>query len=301
VINILISLDDNKKDGRKKNPEISLVFTDLDGTLSHNGLISADNVSAIRDFLGYNFMNHVVLASARPEYSLKRVLEEHDLAGLLEEHISLCTFNGQLSYHNGFKLTDIPIPQDVVSGIAGKLSGADELVMFHSANTSYGNISAAWKAWEKENLHYEFNRLPKDFDKTSVYLIEIINTVRKDLSSIITALDHRDDISTYSFPTVFTGELPEAITRLAHIIPASVNKGTALGKYIEASGVDPENVLVLGDNINDYDALIYPGVNAVLIGKPEETLRRKFDESSSRIYVTENPETGFAYALERFR
>jgi len=295
VIKILIPLED-----RTSNADITVVFSDFDNTFAVDGVVPKKNIRALRDYLDANILNHFVLASARPKYSLVNVLDKHGMKDLVDnESISICSFNGLLSYYKGFKINDTHLPFDVVSDIAA-LTGLNDLVMFHSGNTSYGSIPREWSEWEKVNLHYEFKPLPKDLRNAKVYLIEVLQTNKRRLDSVVSTFNHeRPGITTYSFLTPFSNPLPEKVTKVWHMLRADVDKGSILPVYMEYTGMSPENFLVLGDSINDYAALIHPGVNSVLTGIPEESLRQKLEVHDSRIYTAPG-ETGFADALKAF-
>lgn len=284
----------------KSSKDISLIITDLDGTLSYNGRISQANISATKDFLNKDPSNHMVIASARPQYSLKNAIYQTELGELVEdEKISLCAFNGLLLYHKGKLISDHPLPVEVINDVRSKTMNS-ELILFHAADKTYANIPYRWTEWHEKNLNYEFSPIPEDFNNTKLYLIEMIRRHHKDYDSVLKEYATKNqDIKYYSFKTSFDSKLPETVIDLHHILSAKMNKGTALNKYIKFLGISPNKVMVLGDNMNDYDSLIYPEVNSVVIGGINDDFKQKLESTEKTIYHSTNPDVGFAKTLDK--
>lgn len=78
------------------------------------------------------------------------------------------------------------------------------------------------------------------------------------------------------------------------ILPPNTSKGTTLKSHIEKLGVQPENVMAIGDSTNDIEMLQLAGIG-VAVGNANEKLKAVAD-----YVVASSDEHGVAEAIERF-
>lgn len=96
-----------------------------------------------------------------------------------------------------------------------------------------------------------------------------------------------------SFSVAVT-EYPERDFALIDVIAAGCSKGVALRLWAERRGLSAEEVMAIGDNLNDGDMLAFAGWPVVMANAPAELKRAGWFVTRS------NDEAGVAAALERF-
>ncbi len=81
---------------------------------------------------------------------------------------------------------------------------------------------------------------------------------------------------------------------MIEVLPANASKGQAVKTLLEELGIDPSNVLALGDGENDIEMLQAVGIGAAM-GNATQKLKDIAD-----VIVPSNEEDGVAFALEEF-
>ena len=95
--------------------------------------------------------------------------------------------------------------------------------------------------------------------------------------------------------TVLSTIYPRPDFTLIDILPPDASKGKGLEKLALINGLQPENVMAMGDNFNDIEMLDFAGV-PVVMGNADPNLRER-----AEFYTTvTNDEDGVARAIERF-
>lgn len=96
------------------------------------------------------------------------------------------------------------------------------------------------------------------------------------------------------------GEFSVAVTEYEHrdfslvdVNAAGCSKGSTLAKWAEARGVGRDDVMAVGDNLNDIEMLDFAGT-AVVMGNAAEDVRR------GRVVTGTNDEGGLADAIRRY-
>jgi phosphoglycolate phosphatase (TIGR01487 family) len=80
-----------------------------------------------------------------------------------------------------------------------------------------------------------------------------------------------------------------------HLIDANTNKGVGLRKAIEIAGVPPEDVVAVGDNLNDMDMFEVVGFS-IAVGNAPDEVKKQVDYASSARFG-EGFREGVKYAL----
>ena len=75
---------------------------------------------------------------------------------------------------------------------------------------------------------------------------------------------------------------------------AGVNKWVGISQYLEAAGLEPGNVLAIGDGMNDYEMLLNAGVSVAVANAKQPLL-----EIADRVFDS-NDEDGVAKALQYY-
>ncbi len=87
------------------------------------------------------------------------------------------------------------------------------------------------------------------------------------------------------------------------VLPKDINKGFAVNFLMDLWGLDPSEVLVAGDTLNDFSMLSLvdrvPGLNAVAVGNADEELRAKFLPSQRAVYAQGHGAEGIYERLEQ--
>ena len=87
------------------------------------------------------------------------------------------------------------------------------------------------------------------------------------------------------------------------VLPKGVNKGFAVKFLMDLWGLDPQQVLVAGDTLNDLSMLSLaeriPGLNAVAVGNADEELRAHFRPSQRAVYAQGHGAEGICERLEQ--
>jgi hypothetical protein len=82
--------------------------------------------------------------------------------------------------------------------------------------------------------------------------------------------------------------------RYLEMVDVQVNKGRALGYLAGSMGISANEVLAIGDSMNDVDMLEYAGIG-VAMGNANEKVKAVAD------FITLlNTEDGVAFAVEKF-
>lgn len=109
---------------------------------------------------------------------------------------------------------------------------------------------------------------------------EMENVLRSELGSAVTFL-----------PTIY----PKLDFTLLDILPFPASKGHGVSHLAGLNNISPDEVMVIGDNFNDLEMLLYCGTPVVMGNASEDLLER------GDFYRTaDNNENGVARAIERF-
>jgi phosphoglycolate phosphatase (TIGR01487 family) len=80
-----------------------------------------------------------------------------------------------------------------------------------------------------------------------------------------------------------------------HLVDANTNKGVGLRKAIEIAGMSPEDVVAVGDNLNDMDMFEVAGFS-MAVGNAPDAVKERVDYASSARFG-EGFREGVKYAL----
>ncbi len=240
--------------------DIKLIALDMDGTLLNNEHeISPENQAAIK--LAKEQGMHVVISTGRSLSTCKEIIEP------LGESAYLVTINGGEIYDQNFELIERNSfdPKDV--------RRLWDLTQKHQAffwsSTVQGRFNSE-DPFEKELEDYEWIKYGFNFEDE-----ELRDTVLEELKS-------HD-----------TFEVTNSSPLNLEINPAGINKATALRKVSKWLNLTMDNVMAVGDSLNDI-AMIHEAGLGVAMGNAQDVVKKEAD------WVTgSNLEHGVAQAIER--
>ena len=281
---------------------VRLIALDLDGTLlDSRGHVSERNRRAILDARGRGV--HVALVTGR------RFRDARPVALELGLDVPLVAHNGALTKHARTLETvaAVLLPLDAARETlrVARSHGADALVSDDPEGAGllvYDHIDADDRPLAE---YIEWSR--------RIHGEEAARAIRQ-VASLEEYLDHAPVHITFSGTQEKTERLAEALARelgasvklmttvypridfgLVDVIHPEVSKGTGLAAIADELGVAREEVMAVGDNLNDLEMLEYAGTGVVM-ANAEQTLRER-----GRFHTTAtNDEDGVAEAIERF-
>jgi len=282
---------------------IKLLALDLDGTLLNSkGVVPDANRAAIRAAEDRGVL--VTIATGR------RFRDGRPVGIELELNAPLVTHNGALiKYADSLETVAASLlPTKTVMEVlrVGKGFGGDALVSAdpHGKGTLlYDRVAddnipfqryIRWSemlhgddAYEAithvdslEDIIADHEVIHVSFSGTCVRMEEMIDVLKNELGETVTVL-----------PTIY----PRRDFTLIDILPSDASKGKGVEKLALLNGLQPENVMTIGDNFNDLEMLEFAGT-PVVMGNADPSLLER-----AEFYTTvTNDENGVAAAIEQF-
>jgi len=282
---------------------IKLLALDLDGTLLNSrGKISDENKLAIRKAEEKGVL--VTIATGRRFRDARPVALE-------------IGFNAPIVTHNGallkfaeslmtveFSLIQTETAREILR--AGKEVGGDALVSVDPRGLGtllYDRVSdenlplRKYIAWSKtlhgddaeESVRHVEN-LENILDESEIVHVSFSGGCRAmaEMQSILEA-ELKDSVNILA--TIY----PRLDFTLLDILPPDASKGIGVEKLAALHGFSHENVMVCGDNFNDFEMLEYAGTAVVMGNAAPELL-----ENENYHQTLSNDESGVAHAIEKF-
>ncbi|WP_173918319.1 Cof-type HAD-IIB family hydrolase [Halobacillus sp. Marseille-Q1614] len=240
--------------------EIKLIALDMDGTLLNSDeLVSEATRKAIQKAKDRGI--HVVISTGR---SLDRC---RDIAESLGRSSYIVTINGGEIYNEKFELVDQTLLEPKLVERLWELREKHDVHFWSSAVQGQFNTHSPF---DKEISEYEWLKFGFDIED---------DEVREVILDELNANEHLE--VTNSSPTNI------------EVNPAGVNKAAALLKVCERLNIKMENVMAVGDSLNDL-AMIREAGLGVAMGNAQEDVKKE------AAWVTSaNDEDGVAEAIER--
>ncbi|MEI3598681.1 MULTISPECIES: Cof-type HAD-IIB family hydrolase [unclassified Oceanobacillus] len=280
---------------------MKLIAIDLDGTmLSTNGKINVATRKAVREAQAQG--NEIVLASGREFHDIRGILEESDL------NCPIISSNGALIYSSDQVIQNITLSSDIVK----------ELVHFSEQENLY------YEVYTNEGIYIEKNRIEKlyneisylsnsdmEFDK--VMAIHMVNT-QKEQKSLISVPELKElnydnfeinkffilsfDLNKHTmiYKKYNGREGIKIITsdiQKFEFASSGVSKGNALQKYAQLLSIPRENIIAIGDNLNDLSMFKVSGFS-IAMGNAVSKIKKHADS------ITDSCDNdGVAKAIQR--
>jgi hypothetical protein len=282
---------------------IRLLALDLDGTLLNSrGKISEQNLQAIRAAEEKGVL--VTIATGRRFRDARPVGLEAELnAPLITHNGALTKYAQTLETVNAAILNQMEA-REVLR--VGKKFCADAMVSCDPRGKGlllYDNVSESnvplqkYIAWSRrlhgdeaeeamrhvsslEEVLHSVEIVHISFSGTCASMVELQAALESELGNAVKVL-----------ATVYSAQN----FTLLDILQAEASKGYGLKKFAEFRHINPEEIMVVGDNFNDLEMLEFAGLPVVMGNASPELLENpKYETTLS------NDESGVAAAIERF-
>ena len=252
-------VDSRMKHQRKRN--ITMVVSDLDGTLlSSDGTLSLENRNAVRRFIDQG--NRFYLATGRPYAFANNIRNE------ISREVGIISYNGACVEYSKDDIVKYPLPKHSIEIIKKMLKGFTGEVYFKSFARIF-----AWQA--KSGLFiYPEEMLP------TIY-IDSLEDIPYDEKILKMLFYSKKESEILALREALQKE--QSYTRTDYgnlgfeIVSGDHNKGTALTDVMNRFGIPKEEVLAVGDGMNDVDLFKASGYK-VSMGNGDAMLKSIADE-----------------------
>jgi Cof subfamily protein (haloacid dehalogenase superfamily) len=266
----------------QEQPEIRLIVSDLDGTLlnsQHN--ISPRTQKALHDAIAAGV--NVVFATGKTRYSAQNLIKDLSLTTPGVYVQGVVTYNGDGSIRKQHVL-DTALVRRMLTFLQER--GFDVLVysgarIFARRKSEWSDLVEHYGEPPAEIINDLYQRLPE----ISVNKLCIGGTEQR-----IRALHWQLDRMYHNqIATTRAG-----VDGMMEVLPPGFSKGKGVVALIKDMGLDPKNVMAIGDGENDVDMLKSVGV-PVAMSNAKQVLK-----DVAKYIVASNDEDGVAEAIERF-
>lgn len=271
---------------------IKMIVTDLDGTLLNNrNTISDKNIQAFRKAINLGIIP--VVATGRIDS------EAFFFAQTIGATDYLISGSGGMikDYKNEKIIHKVELSNDKIKDFLKIIEPYDEI--FSQAYTIEGCIctekSFSWmdrSGWAKAHVD-EFKE--KQIVVTDVHAY--VNQKKLGISKFVLSSKNYAllDELMEKVDMIFGVEVVRPMDYCVECIPTGVDKGFGLIKLCEYLGIDPENVMVIGDSDNDKEMFEVHGPLKIAMGNARDSIK----ELATHIVAT-NEKDGLAEAIYEF-
>ncbi|MDD4159435.1 MAG: Cof-type HAD-IIB family hydrolase [Synergistaceae bacterium] len=260
-----------------------LVAVDIDGTiLNSSSELSSRTKNALRSAILYGVP--VVAATGRMYPSALPVIKEIGIS-------APCVF------YNGAVVRD-PISEEIIykKSLGKELTA--EVISYYRQESWYIQV------YSDDKLYVEDSRDPRSMYYENISRIKPVSLgegfwdFKADSTKLLgIALDDEDFvIMAENTKSRFGGRIYTATSwgAFVEITHPEVNKAKGLMLVAERLGVDPKDVLAIGDGVNDKEMIIWAG-HGVAMGNAPDNVKAAADETAP-----DNDSDGAAVILERY-
>lgn len=265
---------------------IKLIALDLDGTLlTSDKTISDENKQAIKEAVAKGI--HVVLCTGRPIMGIRGFLEELDL---VSPHHYAVTFNGglvqvteteEILAEKTHTLSDVQRIYDEFSRVGLPINPIDLQKVYEptypSDNPSHYPIII-------KNLQFEAREL--DTFLPSHTFNKVVSCCPEEV------LDARIEKLSEAFKETVT--LLKSRPILMEILPSGVDKSFGLKRLCNHLGIEPSEVMTMGDEENDLAMLQWAGYGVAMENATSEV------KAVAKYRTGTNDEHGVAQAIKKY-
>lgn len=270
--------------------EIKLIVIDIDGTLlNSDSLISAENKLAIKKAQARNVQ--IVLCTGRPIRSAEYLLEELDLLG---EDDLIITSNGgliqkaktgeilhEVTFNRAESLDVYQLGQELKMPI----TFIDlDYVYEPEYPAGFESVYTGGKAQQENGLEFvdlDMANLPEPFEIHQI----LMSRPEEELDVVIPLI-----------PDVYHERynIYKSLSFILEFLPKRVDKGSSMHIIAEMLGLEPFQIMGIGDQANDLSLVENAGLG-VAMGNAIDEVKEVAD------YITKsNDHHGVAYAIHKF-
>ncbi len=281
---------------------IRLLALDLDGTLlNSSGTISEGNRSAL-DQARANGVR-VALVTGR------RFRDARPIALELGLDVPLIAHNGALTKHAETLETVAALPLPLVAARTalkvGRAAGADALlsddhdglgVLVYDHLRGDNRAVQAYVAWARRIHGDEGKEAVRQVHSLEEYLDhDPVHLAFSGSCDEMQALEELLLKELESEVRIFFTTYPRRDFALVDVVHPQASKGVGVAAAAAELGISRDEVMAIGDNLNDLEMLHYAGTSVVM-----ENAEPSLHEIESFFYTSTNDEDGVARAIERF-
>lgn len=264
--------------------KLKLIALDMDGTLlGSDRAISKRNMEAIRKAERQGI--YVILATGRMYRSAK------EYSYLFTSDMPVIAYNGGLirEFNDGRILFQQNMPKELVAPTFDLAKGYGLGANFYIDDNLYGNEGNPYIAGYAEYIGVPYEIIPDRELHRTISEGDIMKMVAMGPAERV---DHflKDHISEMGRQLYLAKSWP-GFLEIAH---KETNKGLALKSLGEILGIRPEEMMAIGDNLNDHEMLEYVGYPVIMANGHEYLLDKHYYRTKT------NDEDGVAHAISQF-
>lgn len=279
------------------NIEYKFFATDMDGTLLNNKKeISTDNLKAMQDLFNKNI--EIAICTGRPYSTVKQYLD------LLGFPCWLISNNGSVIRNKDRKvLSTTYIKKSALQKVINILE--EENMYFHASDEDYTYINSIWNRIMK--IHDYVSRVEKSKIKSiwnPIYTVLLSNTHKKvnfnsfiqnggKITSIFIADKNKKKLNRVKEKLSYIKgiDISSSGEYNLEILDAEATKAHGLMKLLAELNIDSNEIVAVGDNLNDLTMIKYAGLG-VAMGNSQNVIK----ENAVCITKT-NEENGIAHLI----
>lgn len=237
----------------RKIETIKLVVSDLDGTLlTKDCYLSEENLKAIQALKKAGILFGI--ATGRPHFSIGPLLPLWKLEGLVDVIIA----------NNGYEI-EVCSTQHFLYGVKLSLASLRQII------DEYQDLPGNFCLYQKDAL---YGQVMDDFmlrvskkNHLPAYEVDLKNFVQEDVEKLLLACDPKDLDQIEAFYSQHLNPNYRGFKSQAYLFEfmhPSVSKLKGLQDYCLYSGIDIEEVVAFGDNLNDLEMIQGSGFGVVM-------------------------------------
>ena len=272
------------------DPGVRLIAIDIDGTLlDSRGRVPEDNIAAVLAAMEAGV--HVVLVTGRSFPFARAVV--HDV---LPEAVSLIVSNGAIERTlGGHTLARRLLARDT----ARRILEQTRTFRHHSAvlfdREAEGHVVAETLDWNhphrrrywERHQHFIGHASPLEQALTEDPIQVMFNGDVETMRGVFASLSEQDDVF------VCRTEYERRDFSLVDVLAPSATKGRALAWRAAELGIEPAQIMAIGDNFNDLEMLELAGVPVVMGNAVDGLRNRGWSETAT------HDQSGVAQAIQR--
>ena len=263
---------------------IKLVVTDIDDTLLNSDReISKKNREVIEECKKQDIK--VILASGRPDFGMMSIVED----------LQLDSYDNYLLSFNGARIANLKTNEVIYEKF---LSPERIKFLIDVALENDCDILTYQGGKVLTNRDNEYARIESGLVSAELVISENMKDDIKEGAAKVIILKHPDEaVAVKDKLALELGDEYEVAMSKPFFIEINdkgISKGVSLDSLCKKFGLTNENVMALGDGLNDLSMIEFAGMG-VAVDNANPTLKE-----AANFISKSNDEDGFAYAIEKF-
>ncbi|KAA3663565.1 MAG: HAD family hydrolase [Chloroflexi bacterium] len=264
-----------------KNGKIELIALDLDGTLlMGNGRIHPQNIQPIHTALSRGIS--VVLATGKTRQSALEIIETLGLTtpGVFSQGMTIYDADGVVQ-------RVVTLETAVITAVVEFVEARNLPLIAYASDGLWATADDPYRQLLHTKYHEPLPTICHDF-KQKLNTMQITKLL---LSDEINNDATRADLERFLGNREY---VVQAVPEYIEVMPLGVSKGEGVSWLLDRMGVDPANIMAVGDGENDLEMLRLAGLG-VAMGNAGDCVKAAAD-----VVVGSNEDAGVAEAIQRF-